>query len=76
MLEHFRPRRIRVPDSVQREETPPGTHRYRCQRRKLTLREIDAIRRTNDQTLRELAVDFGVSHETIRAVRRRSTGAS
>ena len=41
-------------------------------RRKLTREQEEAIRvNAGNRTLRELAADFGVSHETIRAILRR-----
>ena len=45
-------------------------------RRKLSAEQAAAIRRqAGDRTLRELAAEFGVSHETIRTVLRRERPA-
>jgi len=72
LLEHFRPRKVPVPDLVPRKRTPRGTERYRCRPRKLTADQFKAIQQRPYQTLRELAAEYGVSHETIRAARQTS----
>ena len=52
-----------------REASNPS---YRARARKLTLEQESAIRAlAGTKSLRALAADFGVSHETIRAVTRR-----
>lgn len=71
MLEHFRPCRVPVPDLIQSERTPGGTQRYRCRPSKLTNDEIDTILRQPNRPLRELAGNLGVSHETVRTIRKR-----
>ena len=49
----------------------PVRRRYRARSRKLTLEKESAIRPlAATRSLRSLAADFGVSHETIRAVLR------
>lgn len=59
------------------ERNPVGTSRrssYQQPRAgRLTSVQIEAIRRINDRTLRQLAAEYGVSHETIRAARRTRT---
>ncbi len=70
MLEHFRPHRVPVPDLEQRDEKTYGTQRYRCRPSKLTTGEIDTILRQPNRTLRELADNLGVSHETVRTIRK------
>ena len=45
-------------------------------RRKLSLDQVAVIRaRASNRTLRELAAEFGVSHETIRTVLRQTGSA-
>ena len=65
--------RIPFPDlRPRRDRVPCGSGgRYRCRTRKLTPAEEAAIRAlVGTRSLRTLAADFGVSHETIRAVLR------
>ncbi len=40
---------------------------------KLTIDQVTTIRCTTSKTLQELAAEYGVSHETIRAARRATT---
>ncbi len=55
------------PPSSPRHDSPP--RRYRARARKLTPDQESAIRANADnRSLRELAAQFGVSHETIRSV--------
>ena len=80
MLELFRPRRFAVPDLRPNGSLIPrwpsrrdsSSHsRYRARARKLTLEQESAIHAlAATMSLRSLAADFGVSHETIRAVLR------
>jgi hypothetical protein len=47
----------------------PSSLRYRTRARKLTSEQESAVRAlARSKSLRSLAADFGVSHETIRAV--------
>ncbi len=64
------PVRVAVPDLLPREGTLFGTQCYRSRPRKLTPDQLKAIQRRPHRTLRELAAEYGVSHETIRAARR------
>jgi FixJ family two-component response regulator len=51
----------------------PAPHRYRARPRKLTTDQESAIRAlAATKSLRSLAADFGVSHETIRTVLRKA----
>jgi hypothetical protein len=78
VLELFVPHRIAVPDlrltvpSAPRRPSrcdSPSSRRYRTRARKLTAEHEAAIRSfASTKSLRSLAADFGVSHETIRAV--------
>ena len=71
MLELFAPRRVAVPDLRSRSRHPRcgSGVRYSVRARKLTPTEEAAIRAlAATKSLRALAADFGVSHETIRAV--------
>ena len=53
-----------------------AARRYRARPRKLTPPDESAIRaRAGTKSLRSLAADFGVSHETVRAVLREPNGA-
>ena len=80
MLELFTPRRVAVPD-LRTGASPsprwpprrdvPDTPRYRARARKLTSDQEASIRAVGTtKSLRALAAEFGVSHETIRAVLR------
>jgi len=83
VLELFAPRRIVVPDlrpsspsfmprwsRVSRNVRHPSPH-SRQRVRRLTIEQEAAIRAlAGTKSLRTLAADFGVSHETIRAVTR------
>ncbi len=74
MLELFAPRRIVVPDlrPLPRRRSCGSGARYSLRARKLTPAEEAGIRAlAATKSLRSLAADFGVSHETIRAVVRR-----
>jgi hypothetical protein len=65
-----------APRWLSRREVPP-TPRYRCRARKLTAEQESAIRAlVSTKSLRALAADFGVSHETIRAVVRQDRSSS
>ncbi len=71
MLEFFAPRRVAVPDLRERSrQVVCGSgRRYARRGRKLTHTEDAAIRAlAQTKSLRSLAADFGVSHETIRAI--------
>ena len=75
MLELLGPRRVTVPDL----RLLPGRRngatgdRYSLRARKLTLADESAIRALAAvKSLRSLAADFGVSHETIRVVLRKA----
>jgi hypothetical protein len=86
MLGLFVPRRIPVPDlrpSVSPSPRWPSRgdsssrSRYRARARKLTLEQESAIPAlAGTRSLRSLAADFEVSHETIRAVVRQNRLAS
>jgi hypothetical protein len=70
VLELFAPRRVAVPDfrPLTRRRCGSGV-RYCLRARKLTPAEESAIRAlAGTKSLRALAADFGVSHETVRAV--------
>ncbi len=55
----------------------PALHRYRARPRKLTPAQESAIRAlAATRSLRSLAADFGVSHETVRAVLRQGAVAA
>ena len=73
MLELFAPRRVLVPDlrpRSGRRRRGPGI-RYSLRNRKLTPAAESAIRAlAGTKSLRALAAEFGVSHETVRAVLR------
>jgi hypothetical protein len=81
VLELFVPRRVVVHDYRTRPSVIPcwpSRHstasyvRYRARARKLTTEQESVIRAlTGTKSLRALAADFGVSHETIRAICRR-----
>jgi hypothetical protein len=50
--------------------------RYRLRARRLTIADESAIRALAEtNSLRSLAADFGVSHETVRAILRQSRGS-
>lgn len=71
MLELFAPRRVAIPDlRPRRHRAVCGSGlRYSRRTRKLTPAEESAIRAlAATKSLRSLAADFEVSHETIRAV--------
>ncbi len=80
MLELFRPRRVLVPDLRIHRSGPfrwPSRReavlepRYHVRARRLTLeqeRSIQALAAA--KSLRELAAEFGVSHETVRGILR------
>lgn len=71
MLEVFAPRRIRVPNLrlQPRHRLCGSSGRYSARFRKLTPTEESAIHAlAATTTLRSLAAEFGVSHETIRTV--------
>ena len=74
MLELFAPRRVAVPDLRRlpcRRRCGSGV-RYSLRARKLTPTEESAIRALSaTKSLRSLAAQFGVSHETVRAICRR-----
>ncbi len=67
MLELFAPRRVAVPDFRPRRRRRCGAGlRYSLRAKKLTLAEEAAIRAfAASKSLRSLAADFGVSHETV-----------
>ena len=88
MLELFTPRRVAIPDL--RPASPPFIPRWsrisrtekhpspqtRNRAHRLTLEQEHAIRAlAGTKSLRTLAADFGVSHETIRAVVRQRASA-
>ena len=85
-LELFTPRRVAVPDFRIRSSLvsrwpsrrdSSARPRYRARARKLTPEQESAIRAlASTRSLRSLAVDFGVSHETIRAVVRQERPAT
>jgi len=53
------------------------SYRYRARARKLTLAHESTIRAlAGTRSLRRLAADFGVSHETIRKVLRQESAAT
>ena len=55
----------------------PAPRRYRVRARKLTPEQESTIRAlAATKSLRSLAADFGVSHETVRAVLLRTTVAT
>ncbi len=71
MLELFAPRRVAVPDfrSLPCRRPCGSGVRYSFRARKLTPGEESTIRAlAATKSLRSLAADFGVSHETVRAV--------
>ena len=73
MLELFAPRRVAVPDFRTLSRRRPGGSgvRYSVRARKLTPAEESTIRAlAATKSLRSLATDFGVSHETVRTVLR------
>ena len=74
MLELFFPRRVAVPDLrplCRRHRCGSGA-RYSLRAKKLTSADESAIRAfAGTRSLRALAADFGVNHETVRAVLRR-----
>ena len=78
MLELFAPRRVAVPDFrllPQCRRCGSGV-RYSLRARRLTPAEESAIRALGaSKSLRSLAADFGVSHETVRAICRRERAA-
>ena len=70
MLELFAPRRVTVPDlrPSRRHRCGSGL-RYSTRAKKLTSADESAIRAfAGTRSLRSLAADFGVSHETVRAI--------
>ena len=71
VLELFAPRRVAVPDlrPRQRRRHCGSGARYSVRARKLTPAEESTLRAlAATRSLRALAADFGVSHETVRAV--------
>ena len=71
MIELLTPRRVPLADfrlPCYCAAGNPG-ERYSRRSKKLTEQDIDTIQRTNGRTLRDLATEYGVSHETIRATR-------
>ena len=73
MLELFAPRRIAVPDlrPRRRRHRSGSGARYSVRARKLTPAEDSTLRAlAATRSLRSLAAEFGVSHETVRAVLR------
>ena len=73
MLELFAPCRVPVPDlrpGHHRDQVVCGSRlRYARRARKLTPADESAIRALfQTKSLRSLAADFGVSHETVRRV--------
>ncbi|MCD6031011.1 MAG: hypothetical protein K0S78_3185 [Thermomicrobiales bacterium] len=67
---HLRTERIPHPRWPSRREAAVRP-RYHCRSRRLTPAQAEAIRAlAGTKSLRSLAADFGVSHETIRAVLR------
>ena len=73
MLELFAPRRIAVPDlrPRQRRHRCGSGARYSVRARKLTPAEESTLRAlAATRSLRALAADFGVSHETVRTIAR------
>jgi hypothetical protein len=86
MLELFVPRRIAVPDFRIRSSLVPrwpsrreatARPRYCARARRLTADQESSIRALAAiKSLRSLAAEFGVSHETIRAVLRETTFAA
>ena len=76
MLELFAPRRVVVPDFRPRPRRCGSGLRYSLRGKKLTPAEESEIRAlASTKSLRSLAADFGVSHETVRTVVR-ECGAS
>ncbi len=78
----FIPRRLIVPDLRLSEQRPSGT-RYIERLRNISPDDEHAIRaRAGTRSLRALAAEYGVSHETIRSIQLagdrsgRSTGRS
>jgi hypothetical protein len=86
MLELFAPRRVAVPDLRVRSTPSPrwpsqreatARPRYQVRARKLTPDQEALIRALAvNKSLRGLAAEFGVSHETIRAVVRQDRSAT
>ena len=73
MLELFSPRRVAVPDlRPHRQRVACGSgQRYTQRARKLRLVDESHIRAlAGIRSLRSMAADFGVSHETVRRVLR------
>jgi hypothetical protein len=78
VLELFAPRRLAVPAlRPRRRRASCGTGvRYSVRTRRLTADQEAALRAlAATRSLRALAVEFGVSHETVRAVLRRDRAA-
>ena len=76
MLELFTARRVAIPDlrALPRRRRGGSSGRYALRARKLTPAEASTIRPlAGSKSLRSLAADFGVSHETIRAIVRGAT---
>ena len=75
MLELFAPRRVAIPDlrpDQCRHHSGSGA-RYSVRTRKLTAAEESTTRAlAGTKSLRKLAAELGVSHETVRAVCRRT----
>ena len=75
MLELLAPRRVVVPDLRPRSRRRCGSGvRYSLRAGKLTPAEETSVRAlAGSRSLRALAAEFGVSHETVRAVLRRGS---
>ena len=79
VLELFLPRRVAVPDyrPLPRGRRCGAGGRYSLRGRKLTPTDESTIRAlAGTKSLRSLAAEFGVSHETVRAALRRHVGES
>ncbi len=73
MLELFAARRVATPDlrALPRRRRCGTSGRYVLRARKITPAEASTIRaQAGTKSLRTLAAEFGVSHETVRAVLR------
>ncbi len=70
MIPDFRPAPVYTPRwSARSQRNQPTAHRYARRPCKLTPAQESAIRAlAQTRSLRSLAADFGVSHETVRAV--------
>ena len=72
MIELFRARRIIIPGPrEQQEAVTSGRSRYQRPRPcKLSAEEMEEIQRLPANSLRAIGEEYGVSHETVRTIRR------